>query len=99
MEDLITVVGIDGKHSFEDAIIPVEDFQRMYGSRIAVLGGIDINILSGGTPSEVRQRVRHLVQQCGSTGRYAIGSGNSVPSYVPVNNYIAMIDEAHACHT
>jgi uroporphyrinogen decarboxylase len=96
MEDLITVVGIDGKHSFEDAIIPVEDFQRMYGSRIAVLGGIDINILSGGTPSEVRQRVRHLVQQCGGTGRYAVGSGNSVPSYVPVNNYIAMIDEAHA---
>jgi len=28
MLDLIEEVGIDGKHSFEDAIIPVEDFSR-----------------------------------------------------------------------
>ena len=96
MDDLITDVGIDGKHSYEDAINPVEDFQRTYGDRIAVLGGIDINILSGGTPSQVRERVRQLVGHCGLAGRYAIGSGNSIPSYVPANNYIAMIDEAHA---
>jgi uroporphyrinogen decarboxylase len=96
MDDLITDVRIDGKHSYEDAIIPVEDFQRAYGDRIAVLGGIDINILSGGTPAQVRERVRHLVRECGQAGRYALGSGNSIPSYVPVNNYIAMMDEANA---
>lgn len=96
MDDLIAGVGIDGKHSYEDAIIPAEEFQAKYGDRIAVLGGIDINILSGGTPAQVRERVRQLVGSCGRAGRYAIGSGNSVPSYVPVNNYIAMIDEAHA---
>ena len=93
MEDLITEVGIDGKHSFEDAIIPVEDFQAQYGSRIAILGGIDINILAGGTPAEVRQRARFLIDTCGDRGRYAIGSGNSIPSYIPVQNYLAMLDE------
>ncbi len=96
MDDLIDDVGIDGKHSYEDAIMPAEDFQRQYGSRIAVLGGVDINILSGKPPEEVRARVRSLIRTCGSRGRYAIGSGNSVPSYVPVENYLAMIDEAHA---
>jgi uroporphyrinogen decarboxylase len=96
MDDLIDTVGIDGKHSYEDAIIPVEDFQRKYGGRIAVLGGIDINILSGKPPQHVRDRLRRLVGQCGAAGRYAVGSGNSVPSYVPVDNYVAMIDEAHA---
>lgn len=96
MDDLISEVRIDGKHSYEDAIIPVEDFQRTYGNRIAVLGGVDINILSGGTPHEVRERVHQLVRQCGSAGRYALGSGNSIPSYVPINNYLAMIDETHA---
>jgi uroporphyrinogen decarboxylase len=94
MEDLITDVGIDGKHSYEDAIIPVEDFQARYGSRIAVLGGIDINILGGGTPDQVRQRARFLIDTCGNRGRYAIGSGNSIPSYIPVDNYLAMLDEA-----
>ncbi len=94
MEDLIGDVGIDGKHSFEDAIIPVQLFQEKYGDRIAVLGGLDINILSAETPEKVRQKTRFLVDTCGGRGRYAVGSGNSVPSYVPVENYLAMIDEA-----
>ena len=95
MEDLISGVRIDGKHSFEDAIMPVQDFHAAYGRRTAVLGGLDINILSGATPGGVRDHTRFLVETCGDRGRYAIGSGNSVPSYVPAENYLAMIDEAH----
>jgi uroporphyrinogen decarboxylase len=97
MEDLIHDVHIDGKHSFEDAIIPVEEFQKRYGERIAVLGGVDLNILSAGTPEQVRRRTRELIETCGARGRYAIGSGNSIPSYVPVENYLAMVDEALDC--
>ncbi len=94
MDDLIEDVQIDGKHSFEDAILPVEDFYRKYGSRIAVLGGLDINILAAGTAAEVRTRTHSIIESCAS-GRYAIGSGNSIPDYVPVENYLAMIDEWH----
>ncbi|HUI10492.1 MAG TPA: uroporphyrinogen decarboxylase family protein [Bacteroidota bacterium] len=98
MEDLIVTVGIDGKHSFEDAIVPVQDFHARYGARIASLGGIDINILSGGTTGDVRRQTRRLITECGARGRYAVGSGNSVPSYVPVENYLSMIDETHMCN-
>jgi len=94
MEDLITDVRIDGKHSFEDAIMPAESFQARYGDRIAVLGGVDLNILGGGTPQDVRRRTRELLRVCGARGRFAVGSGNSIPSYVPPANYLAMIDEA-----
>jgi uroporphyrinogen decarboxylase len=94
MEDLIEAVGIDGKHSFEDAVIPAEAFQETYGSRIAVLGGLDVNILSNGSEEDVRRRTRRLVETCGSRGRFAVGSGNSIPSYVPAANYLAMVDEA-----
>ncbi|MFA0741503.1 MAG: hypothetical protein DFNUSKGM_001614 [Candidatus Fervidibacter sacchari] len=97
MDDLTNDVGIDGKHSFEDAIITVEEFQQIYGDRIAVLGGVDLNILSAGTPEKVRQRTRQLIETCGAKGRFAIGSGNSIPTYVPVENYLAMIDEALDC--
>jgi len=96
MEDLIEKVGIDGKHSFEDAIIPADEFQARYGSRIAVLGGVDINILGGNEASAVRRRVRQLLETCGGRGRYAMGSGNSIPSYIPLENYLTMIDETHA---
>jgi len=95
MEDLIAGVGIDGKHSFEDGIVPVQDFQARYGKRIAVLGGLDINILAGGSPDDVRRHTHRLVTTCGERGRYAVGSGNSVPSYVPLENYLVMIDETH----
>lgn len=95
MEDLIADVRIDGKHSFEDAILPVQEFQQRYGDRIAVLGGLDLNILSGGTDSDVREHVRFLLEVCGGRGRYAVGSGNSIPTYVPVRNYLAMLDETH----
>jgi len=91
---LIDEVGIDAKHSFEDAIIPVQDFQAEYGDLIGVLGGFDINRLTQDTPEEIRRHTRFLIETCGARDRYAIGSGNSIPSYIPVDNYLAMIDEA-----
>jgi uroporphyrinogen decarboxylase len=95
LPDLIDDVCIDGKHSYEDAIIPVQDFQARYGGRIAVLGGVDLNRLAAGTADEVRQHTRFLIETCGARGRYAVGSGNSIPSYVPAANYLAMVDEAN----
>ena len=94
MEDLITDVKIDGKHSYENAIMPVQEFQREFGDRIAVLGGLDITLLTRGTPAEVRRAVGALMEECGARGRYAVGSGNSIPSYIPVQNYLAMVEEA-----
>jgi uroporphyrinogen decarboxylase len=95
MDDLIEDVGIDGKHSYEDVIRPAEDFQGQHGDRIAVLGGVDLNILSAGSEDDVRSRTRLLIETCGARGRYAVGSGNSIASYVPVENYLAMLDETH----
>lgn len=94
MEDLIEDVGIDGKHSFEDTILPVAQFKARYGDRIAVLGGVDVNVLGSGTPDQVRTCVRRIIEACAPGGRYAIGSGNSIPSYIPVENYLTMLDEA-----
>jgi uroporphyrinogen decarboxylase len=94
MEDLISEVKIDGKHSFEDTIIPVAEFQKKYGDRIAVLGGLDVDILTSASPDEVRKKTRELIETCGKYGRYALGSGNSIPSYIPLVNYLAMLDES-----
>ena len=94
MEDLIQEVKIDGKHSFENAIRPAPEFQRRFGGRIAVLGGLDINILTRSSPQEVRREIGALMDECGARGRFAVGSGNSVPSYIPVENYLAMVEEA-----
>ncbi len=93
MDTLIDDVGIDAKHSYEDAILPVEEFQARYGSRIGVLGGLDLNTLAAGTVEDVRRRTRQLIDTCTPRGRYA-SFGNSIPSYIPVENYLAMVGEA-----
>ena len=93
MDDLIDDVGIDAKHSFEDSIMPVSDFKQKYGSRTAVLGGVDVNVLASGTEEQVREHARDVLSKCAPGGGYALGSGNSIADYVPAGNYAAMLEE------
>ena len=93
MDDLIDDVGIDAKHSFEDVIQPVAEFKRQYGSRVAALGGIDMDVLAGGTEERVRAYTRQVIEECAAGGGWALGSGNTVANYVPVENFVAMLDE------
>lgn len=92
MDDLIAA-GIDGKHSFEDKIKPVEEIYREYSDRVAVIGGVDMDILASGTADQVRKRTREILEVCGSDGHYVLGTGNSAANYIPLENYQAMIDE------
>jgi uroporphyrinogen decarboxylase len=93
MEDLIEDVGIDAKHSFEDTIETVVSAKALYGDRIALLGGIDVDFLCRATEEQIRQRVRDTLEKCMPGGGYCLGTGNSVANYIPVDNYLAMLDE------
>lgn len=93
MDDLIDDVGITGKHSFEDTIEPVADFAKRYGDRIAVLGGIDVDLLGRADEPTIRARVRETLDACMLGGGYCLGSGNSIANYIPVDSYLAMLDE------
>ncbi len=93
MEDLLEDVGIDGRHSFEDVIEPVEEAYESYSDRISILGGIDIDFLCRADEQQVRERVRRVLAQCMPGGGYCLGSGNSIANYVPVDNFLAMLEE------
>lgn len=91
MDDIIDGMKFDGKHSFEDIIIPVEAAIKKWSSRIAIMGGIDMNFISTASPQEVSMRSKLLLEQTQTFGGYALGSGNSIADYVPVENYFAMV--------
>ncbi|MCX7886541.1 MAG: uroporphyrinogen-III decarboxylase-like protein [Verrucomicrobiae bacterium] len=95
MPDLIDDVRIDGKHSFEDTIETVVAAKQRYGHRIAVLGGIDVDFLCRASEQQIRERVRRTLQQCLPGGGYCLGTGNSVANYIPLQNYLAMLDEGN----
>ena len=92
MEDLIEEVKIDAFHSFQDEIIPVGEFKRRYGDRIAVLGGVDMDKLARLNEEDLRKYVRGILNEC-MPGRFALGSGNTVANYIPVKNYLIMLEE------
>ena len=87
MPDLVEEVGIDARHSFEDGVTPVEQVCREWGDRVAVLGGVDVDILSRGPRERITERTRQVLGACAPGGGYAAGSGNSIPDYVPAENY------------
>ncbi len=93
MEDLIEDAGIDAKHSFEDTIESVIEAKGTYGRRIALLGGIDVDFMCRSDEKAVRDRVRKTLEACMPGGGYCLGSGNSVANYIPLDNYLAMLDE------
>ncbi|MGI6368889.1 MAG: uroporphyrinogen decarboxylase family protein [Anaerolineae bacterium] len=93
MPDLLDDVRIDGKHSYEDVISPVTEVHAQYGDRMACLGGIDMDFICRADEAAVRARVRQTLEACQPTGRYCLGTGNTVANYVPVQNYLAMLDE------
>jgi uroporphyrinogen decarboxylase len=94
MNDVIEI-GIDAKHSNEDAIAPFEQWISLYGNRIGLLGGIDVDLICLKSPEEIFERVVEKGRRFRKQARgYALGSGNSIPDYVPVEGYLAMIKAA-----
>lgn len=99
MDDVIAL-GIDAKHSNEDVIAPYERWIELYGSRIGLLGGIDVDLLCRKEPAEVFEIVLERGKRYRSMARgYALGSGNSIPDYVPVDGYLALVRAGQALRT
>ena len=95
MDDVCDDIKYDGRHSYEDNIMPVEDFYEKYHDRIAVIGGIDVNFIVTKSLEEIKDRSIKMLERVASRGGYALGTGNSVPEYIPVDNYLAMLSAAY----
>jgi uroporphyrinogen decarboxylase len=70
-------------------------FNEEYDDRIGLLGGIDVDLPCKNPPekvfaSTVEQGIRYRWNAMG----FALRSGNSTPDYVPVEDYLAMIEAA-----
>ena len=92
MDDIINEVGIDSKHSNEDAIDTFDVWVDRYGDRIGNFGGIEMNIMTLNTPGEVKEYVRNLLPKIEGHGGIAIGTGNQISDYTEPANWMAMTD-------
>jgi uroporphyrinogen decarboxylase len=69
--------------------------KREFGDRLAFCGAIDTGwVLPYGTPADVRAEVRRRIGDLGPGGGYILASVHCIQPDVPVENIIAMLDEA-----
>jgi uroporphyrinogen decarboxylase len=94
IENIIEDIRFDGRHSYEDNIMPVEKAYEEYHDRIAIIGGIDVNYICRSTPQEIYDRSKAMLERTAERGGFALGTGNSVPEYIPDDNFFALVRAA-----
>lgn len=90
--DIVDDMHYDGKHSYQDNICPVEEMYDRWHDKIGIMGGLDVDFLCRSTPEEVRNRSIKMLEKSADLGGFALGSGNSIADFVPIENYRAMIE-------
>ncbi|MBQ7916164.1 MAG: hypothetical protein IJ315_05175 [Firmicutes bacterium] len=92
MDELIENIGIDAKHSNEDQIAPFPVWVEKYGDKIGNFGGLDMDKVCHFSKPELKEYTLDVIKQSIHHGGFAIGTGNSIPDYVPAENYLNMIE-------
>lgn len=92
MIDEIIDTGFNALHPIEPESMDIYDLRKRVGTRLCLLGNIRVHTLSVGTPEDVRELTADRIVNIGRQGAYCVGSSNSVPNYVPLANYKAMLE-------
>jgi hypothetical protein len=84
---------IDAKHSNEDQICPFNTWIDKYNDQIGLFGGFDMNDLILNPYDEVFKKILEegTVFRAQANG-YGLGSGNSIPDYMSIDGFNAMVD-------
>ena len=91
MDDLINC-GINALHPMEPKGMDAKEVKSKYGNKLCLIGNIELDRLSRGTTEEITGLVIDRIKTLGKGGGYCVGSSNTVPEYVPLNNYKAMLE-------
>jgi uroporphyrinogen decarboxylase len=92
IEDLIEL-GFNGLHPVDPTAMDIEKVKERWGNKICLVGNIDLSYtLVRGTPEEVEEEVKNRIEKIGYNGGYILSSANSITSYCPTENILAMRD-------
>jgi uroporphyrinogen-III decarboxylase len=95
LDDLIEV-GVNVFHPVQKGTMEESAVAQEYGDRLTFLAGFDVqHTLQEGTPEEVRQEVRFLMDTFNRPeGGMCLAAGNGIVSGTPLENIAAFLDEA-----
>lgn len=92
--DLIEI-GLDILHPIQPEAMDVFALKKEFGRDLTFCGGLRTqDLLPRGTPEQVREEVRRLKEKMGEGGGYILEPGITIQADVPLENLVAMIEEA-----
>ena len=71
----------------------IDNFIKIIKGEFIPSRGVDLNVLATYQENKLRKYVRNILINCMAKGKYALGSGNSITNYIPVKNYLIMLEE------
>lgn len=94
LDDLLSLK-MDGLHPIEPDAVDILEVKEKVNGKVTLVGNIDINVLSHGTPKEVGNLTRETIRSVARDGRFILSSSNSITRSCQVDNVLAMVN---ACH-
>jgi len=90
IEDAIDA-DFDAFNPIEPVAMDIRALKEQVEGRLGLIGNVDLSYtLTRGTPEEVDAEVRDLIRDVAPGGGYALASANSIPEYVPWENFVAL---------
>jgi uroporphyrinogen decarboxylase len=90
-------LGLDILHPIQPEAMDGGVLKKEFGNDLTFCGGVSTQgLLVHGTPDQVRNEVRRLKREMGRGGGYILEPGITIQADVPIENIIAMIDEARS---
>ncbi len=97
LDDLVEI-GIDILNPIQTSagrMANLAELKKRYGKNLVFCGGIDTHrVLPYGTPEEVRQEVRRVIEALAPGGGYMLAAVHTIMDDVPAENILAMVDAA-----
>jgi len=87
--------GVNALQPIEPQAMDIVELKKTRGKDFCLVGNIDVDLLARGTREQIESQVKYLLKNVAPGGGYCLGSGNTVPEYVPIENYVTMINTAH----
>jgi uroporphyrinogen-III decarboxylase len=85
-----------GVHGVEAVANDLADIKRRFGQDITLIGNMDINFLGYASEEEIRQATREMLVVGARGGRYVASCTSGPEGFIPLENYLAFVEEIHA---
>jgi len=88
--------GLDVFNPFQPEVMDPAEMKDRFGKELTFYGGVSIQkLLPFGTPGQIRDEVRRLIDRVGCGGGLIIAPSHEMPGDIPLENLIAFIEAVH----